>query len=320
MQPGGHGAATRVSRPAGRRHRQPRVLHRDAAGRAQRSLVHARQRAHLPGCAGARARARAAHRAADRQRRSLCQDAADRRRRRRPWIRTDDRRHPAAGASAASRRCWRPRTGSCAHGADRARSGADSAVHGGGQRGSGQDPAAVPDLGSQSARERGAADGAALVPHAQGQRPHGQCARVQRIRLGNRESAQSHHRRHAAALAAGAGDAANGSGGIADSWSRSWSPATAGRTDVSRLAARAHALASGRDVSTAPPPEAAQPLPPAFPRDSVMPGAALELPAAASPPAAAEPPTGATEAAPSTAAAAVPPSPPAAPEPEPESS
>jgi chemosensory pili system protein ChpA (sensor histidine kinase/response regulator) len=51
-----------------------------------------------------------------------------------------------------------------------------------------------------------------------------------------------------------------------------------GRTDVARLAARAHALASGRDPMAAPPPEAAPPLPPAFPRDSVMPSAGLQTP------------------------------------------
>ncbi len=55
---------------------------------------------------------------------------------------------------------------------------------------------------------RGAAVRAALVPHAQGQRPHGQCAPYQRLRLGDREPAQPHHRRHAAALPAGARDAA----------------------------------------------------------------------------------------------------------------
>ena len=49
-----------------------------------------------------------------------------------------------------------------------------------------------------------------------------------------------------------------------------------GRTDVSALAARAHALASGREGTPSPP--GAAPLPPAFPRDSVMPGAGLEAP------------------------------------------
>jgi len=46
-----------------------------------------------------------------------------------------------------------------------------------------------------------------------------------------------------------------------------------GRTDVSRLAARAHALASGRDPAPAPPTpaEASREMPPAFPRDSMMP-------------------------------------------------
>jgi chemosensory pili system protein ChpA (sensor histidine kinase/response regulator) len=55
-----------------------------------------------------------------------------------------------------------------------------------------------------------------------------------------------------------------------------------GRTDVSRLAARAHALASGRDAA-APALEAAPPLPPAFPRDSVMPGAELAMPTPVAP-------------------------------------
>jgi chemosensory pili system protein ChpA (sensor histidine kinase/response regulator) len=46
-----------------------------------------------------------------------------------------------------------------------------------------------------------------------------------------------------------------------------------GRTDVSRLAARAHALASGRDPAPAvpTPAEASREMPPAFPRDSMMP-------------------------------------------------
>ncbi|HEV7986513.1 MAG TPA: Hpt domain-containing protein [Steroidobacteraceae bacterium] len=58
-----------------------------------------------------------------------------------------------------------------------------------------------------------------------------------------------------------------------------------GRTDVSRLAARAHALASGREPAAAAPAESAQPLPPAFPRDSVMPSAGLAALVAAAAPA-----------------------------------
>ena len=54
MQPGRARAAAGVHRPPGRCDRQPRVLHGDAAGRAQRPVVHARQ------CAGLRAGARAA--------------------------------------------------------------------------------------------------------------------------------------------------------------------------------------------------------------------------------------------------------------------
>jgi len=53
-----------------------------------------------------------------------------------------------------------------------------------------------------------------------------------------------------------------------------------GRTDVSRLSARAHALASGRDPS-APPEPAPAPLPPPFASDSVTPGSGLALPRAA---------------------------------------
>ena len=46
------GARGRPAGPSRRCHRQPRVLHGDAAGRTQRSVVHARQCAGLPGCAG----------------------------------------------------------------------------------------------------------------------------------------------------------------------------------------------------------------------------------------------------------------------------
>jgi hypothetical protein len=51
---------SRAARAAGRRDRQPRVLHGDGAGRPPRALVHARQRRDLP----ARARARGAGRGA----------------------------------------------------------------------------------------------------------------------------------------------------------------------------------------------------------------------------------------------------------------
>ena len=56
-----------------------------------------------------------------------------------------------------------------------------------------------------------------------------------------------------------------------------------GRTDVSRLAARAHALASGRDPAVAAPAPAgaSRELPPAFPRDSMMPVTGLQSPSPA---------------------------------------
>ena len=63
MQPGGMPLSGCLPGSAGRCDRQPRVLHRDAAGRSQRSVVHARQRAGVPGGPGARARAGRAHRA-----------------------------------------------------------------------------------------------------------------------------------------------------------------------------------------------------------------------------------------------------------------
>ena len=57
---GGARAAAGLHRPPGRCHRQPRVLHGDAAGRALRPLVHARQRLGLrAGARGAAAARRA---------------------------------------------------------------------------------------------------------------------------------------------------------------------------------------------------------------------------------------------------------------------
>ena len=53
MQPGSR-ARQRYAGSAGRRDRQHRVLHGDAAGRARRSLVHARQRPGLPGSPSSR--------------------------------------------------------------------------------------------------------------------------------------------------------------------------------------------------------------------------------------------------------------------------
>jgi hypothetical protein len=47
MQPGAARCRPSYARPARRRDRQRRVLHGDAAGRARRALVHARQRAGL---------------------------------------------------------------------------------------------------------------------------------------------------------------------------------------------------------------------------------------------------------------------------------
>ncbi|MGA8707584.1 MAG: Hpt domain-containing protein, partial [Steroidobacteraceae bacterium] len=95
-----------------------------------------------------------------------------------------------------------------------------------------------------------------------------------------------------------------------------------GRTDVSRLAVRAHALASGRDVAAtaAPAPESPQPLPPAFPRDSVMPGVPLEAPVSTPAPAAvvAAPAVAAPEPPPAAAASVSPPARVPQPEPEPE--
>jgi chemosensory pili system protein ChpA (sensor histidine kinase/response regulator) len=60
-----------------------------------------------------------------------------------------------------------------------------------------------------------------------------------------------------------------------------------GRTDVSRLAARAHALASGRDPAAVPEPVRAPP--PAFPRDSTAPSQPLQAPVPAAEPTAVAP-------------------------------
>ena len=107
MQQGGSGCRAAGAGSACRCHRQHRVLHGDAAGRALRSLVHARQRRGCAGGAWMRSPcAGGAHRAADGRGQLRARRCASSRRSRRPRSMTD-----AAPTAAARprRRCWRRR-------------------------------------------------------------------------------------------------------------------------------------------------------------------------------------------------------------------
>ena len=76
MQPGGRAAAGWLHGPSRRRHRKRRVLHGNAAGRPQRSLVHAGQRAGVRSGARATTNTGRADRPADGPVR-ICEDGAD---------------------------------------------------------------------------------------------------------------------------------------------------------------------------------------------------------------------------------------------------
>ena len=132
------------------------------------------------------------------------------------------RADPGAGAAGARARTWprsrrpRPTLRRLRRRSPRppvhCRSGADEALHRGGARGARQDPAALPGVGPEPARARRAGHRAPLVPHAQGQRPHGRRARPGRVRLVDREPAQPRARQHAHPLAGDPRDAARRGG------------------------------------------------------------------------------------------------------------
>ena len=245
MQPGGSSAA-RISRPARRRDRQSRVLHRDAAGGSQRSVVHARQRARPAWNARSRAPSRVVPTVPPLGAASYARTV----RIEPPLGRTapalseaEDRDAPSARAGAR-RRCWRPRRRASRGGA---RSGSDALFIEEANEEVARIQQQFPVWDHNPLEGEALLDRAPLVPYAQGQRPHGQARQIRRVCLGGRESAQPPARGHAAALAAGARDAARG-GRAAAAAGRELEAASAGRTDVAPLAARAHALASGREV------------------------------------------------------------------------
>ncbi len=137
-----------------------------------------------------------------------------------------------AGAGAAERapptwrRSRRPRPTLAASAPKRApqvhcRPGAGEALHRGGPARRSPRSSSTSRCGTRTRRARRAGDRAPLVPHAQGQRPHGRRARPGRVRLVDREPAEPRARQHAHPLAGDPRDAARGGRPRCRSWWRS---------------------------------------------------------------------------------------------------
>ena len=123
-----------------------------------------------------------------------------------------------AGRADAARR--RSRRGAATH-----RSGAPRAVHRGGAAKRSRRSAACSRSGSRTRWTECADARAPLVPHAQGQRPHGRRATHRRVRLGGREPAQPRDRRARSSARRHARDAARGGRAPAGDWSTNSKPA-----------------------------------------------------------------------------------------------
>ena len=232
-------AAAGLHRPPGRCHRQRRVLHGDAAGRAQP----------IPGTCST-------------TRRPACRRSSSRRRPRCPRCRRwspgpTPRRSPSPRVHARAGAAGRGQRG-CG-GPDARRVPASKAP----ALAEHADPELV-KLFIEEAHEELAKiqhgfpvwdenplERDALVtvrrslPHAQGQRPHGRRPRPGRVRLVDREPAEPRARQHAHPLAGDPGDAARGGRRAARAGRSSWRRARRCRPTSLGISSRAHALAAG---------------------------------------------------------------------------